>query len=323
MEASTPAPAGAPDDEVSPITLRRRIDISRSAHSGPSRVCVFARVRPLLSRENADATVVRAEDDGRHLVVNNHGSNEREQRYQLDHVFTPTCTQGDVYAKVAPSIEDCFSGFNTTIFAYGQTGTGKTHTVLGLDLWEMAESNTSSGGSSSSRPATPTFDPAELQAKEHQWGLIPRAGRFIFEKIEAQQADPDAARFTEYRVSCSYLELYNEKLFDLLSLGHGEEVRRGKNNRGLDIRQDKTTQGVFVPGASQIVIENEHDLLSLLWEGARQRAVAATNMNEHSSRSHTILQITIERLPREGVDLSKLPTGREDPARAPRQAESG
>jgi hypothetical protein len=153
--------------------------------------------------------------------------------------------------------------------------------------------------------------------QEPQWGLIPRAGRYIFEEIAAQRSrDPDGvAAFTEYRVSCSYLELYNEKLFDLLSRGHGEEVRRGKNNRGLDIRQDKATQGVFVPGAAQIVIENEHDLLSLLWEGARHRAVAATNMNEHSSRSHTILQVTIERRPREGVDLSKLPTGREELAR--------
>ena len=80
-----------------------------------------------------------------------------------------SATQRDVYAKLAPSIEDCFSGFNTTIFAYGQTGTGKTHTVLGLDLWEMAESNnnasSSYGTGSSSRPTTPTFDPAELQAK--------------------------------------------------------------------------------------------------------------------------------------------------------------
>jgi hypothetical protein len=89
-------------------------------------------------------------------------------------VFKPAATQRDVYAKLAPSIEDCFSGFNTTIFAYGQTGTGKTHTVLGLDLWEMAESNNNAnsnygagagGSSSSSRPTSPIFDPAELQAK--------------------------------------------------------------------------------------------------------------------------------------------------------------
>ena len=83
-----------------------------------------------------------------------------------------------------------------------------------LDLWEMAEPNTS----------LVALPPPVLQlqlsirrtsGKESQWGLIPRAGRFIW-KIEAQQADPDAARFTEYRVSCSYLELYNES-FDLLN----------------------------------------------------------------------------------------------------------
>ena len=313
-QSSTSSSSWAARDEDSPTT-KRRIDISRSAHSGPSRVCVFARVRPLLSREQEQPTVVSVTDK-KHLLVANPNVNEREQRYQLDHIFTQDASQRDVYEHLAPSIEDCFSGFNTTIFAYGQTGTGKTHTVLGLDLWEMAESSSlNSTGPSSSRPSTPTFDPAELEAKEHQWGLIPRAGRFIFQKIRSSlQSDPVELAFVEYRISCSYLELYNERLYDLLTY---EEVRRSKHNRGLEIRQDKI-QGVFVPGAAQIVIENEHDLLSLLWEGARNRAVAATNMNEHSSRSHTILQVTIERRPKDGVDLSKLPTGREELARVVR-----
>ena len=80
-----------------------------------------------------------------------------------------------------------------------------------------------------STPVSPRYGylSALLVEQEPQWGLIPRAGRFIFEEIAAQRSrDPDGvAAFTEYRVSCSYLELYNEKLFDLLSRGHGEEAQ--------------------------------------------------------------------------------------------------
>ena len=93
------------------------------------------------------------------------------------------------------------------------------------------------------------------------------------------------------QISCTYVELYNEKIFDLLRY---EESRQLKS--GLDIREDKS-RGVCIPEAAEVIVTSQEEVLSLLWKGAQNRAVAATDMNEHSSRSHTVLQVAIEQRP--------------------------
>ena len=279
-----------------PSNLSDTSSNATSPVAGSSRVNVFARVRPLLQREEDIPEVVEIIND-QHLVVTN-GPNDREQRYQLDHVFTPDATQQDVYSLLEPSINDCFDGYNTTIFAYGQTGTGKTHTVLGLNLWEMAEKHAESmeGG------GVATFDPQEINAQEEMWGLIPRAGRAIFSEIAQQEKETEGQ--VKFEVKCTYLELYNERLYDLFKEDQDDESRRSQTNRGLEIRQDKM-QGVFVPNATSVPVHSEHELLGLLWEGAKHRAISATDMNAYSSRSHTILQIQITRKPISDVVLPK------------------
>lgn len=89
------------------------------------------------------------------------------------------------------------------------------------------------------------------------------------------------------QVLCSYLELYNEKLFDLLRF----EDSRSRTGAGLDIHLDKR-RGVLVPEATEVPVTSEEEVLMLLWKGAHNRAVSATDMNEHSSRSHTIFQVS-------------------------------
>ena len=311
-----------------PISRETSSDEERSAGGGggASNICVYARVRPLLSREEDSPEVVRIIND-QHLVVTN-GPNDREQRYQLDHIFPPDATQHDVYSILEPSIRDCFDGYNTTIFAYGQTGTGKTHTVLGLNLWEMAEmaaensaGGGSGGGGGGGGGGVATFNPQDINAKEDMWGLIPRAGRYIFDEIYEQEKETEGQ--VKFEVKCTYLELYNERLYDLFkegsSVGGGGEGgaaggagaggggtggAAAGGGRGLEIRQDKM-QGVFVPNATSVTVNSEHDLLGLLWEGAKHRAISATDMNTYSSRSHTILQIQITRRPISDAVLPK------------------
>ena len=107
--------------------------------------------------------------------------------------------------------------------------------------------------------------------------------------------------------SPAYLELYNERIYDLLSADTkaNDAITQDYNSlkdddqsprhrkKGLNIREDKGAWRLRT-GASDIVVDNEEQILSLLWEGARNRAVSATDMNEYSSRSHTIFQIIIE-----------------------------
>jgi hypothetical protein len=124
------------------------------------------------------------------------------------------------------------------------------------------------------------------------------------------------------KVTVSYLEIYNEKVFDLLNpeaaaaagagagagAGGAAGTGTGKGSRGLaglDIVADPL-RGVCVPDAVAVPVTNEAEVLALLWEGARNRVLASTDMNEHSSRSHTIWQVGIERRHRRPAPDSPL-----------------
>eukprot|EP01029_Cantina_marsupialis_P015165 TRINITY_DN3318_c0_g1_i1.p1 TRINITY_DN3318_c0_g1~~TRINITY_DN3318_c0_g1_i1.p1 ORF type:complete len:359 (-),score=74.92 TRINITY_DN3318_c0_g1_i1:325-1401(-) len=227
---------------------------------------VMGRVRPLLMREENCEEIIEVASDSTIYV----DSGNKHAKYKFDHAFSKQTTQEEVFEKVSPFIMAALDGFNCTVFAYGQTGTGKTHTMLGVDLWEEAMRRAQEDGD-----VLPT-------EREELWGIIPRAMRLMFDHVEENQD-----KF-EYQISCSYLELYNEKLYDLLRYSETSALKSG-----LDVREDRK-RGTFVPGAAEVMVGSEQDVLTLLWHGAQNRAVSATDMNEHSSRSHTILQLIIE-----------------------------
>lgn len=137
-------------------------------------------------------------------------------------------------------------GYNGTIFAYGQTGTGKTHTITGL-------------------PKDPNLK-----------GIMPRSFEAIFSQIECDSSK-------EYLVRASYLEIYNEEIRDLL-------FKNG--DKKLELK-DKDT-GVYVKDLSTFVVKTPADLMDVFTEGNLNRHVGATNMNLHSSRSHSVFTITLE-----------------------------
>ena len=137
-------------------------------------------------------------------------------------------------------------GYNGTLFAYGQTGTGKTFTITGV--------------------------PQDPELK----GILPRAFESIFKQIECDSSK-------EYLVRASFLEIYNEEIRDLL-------YKNGQKKLEL---KDKDT-GVYVKDLSTFVVKTTADLMDVFNEGNVNRHVGATNMNEHSSRSHSVFCITIE-----------------------------
>ncbi len=283
--------------------------------SESSKIQVFCRVRPKLRRETAvshNATVVNTYENNTTLleIQNNNtgGVKNNASQYILDHVFPPGSKQEDVYAKLKTTISNCFKGINCTVYCYGQTGTGKTHTMLGIDMWGIAAAELltskyyNEGDTNNQRMKNKKNRKFDNRKK---WGIIPNTATMVFNTLEKMKQNNE---INAYTVSCTYLELYNERIYDLLaedSHSHNSFKNNSSGNsndddssprsrkKGLSIREDKV-KGVFVPGASDIVVDNEEQILSLLWEGARNRAVSATDMNEYSSRSHTIFQIIIE-----------------------------
>jgi kinesin family member 5 len=144
---------------------------------------------------------------------------------------------------------DLMDGYNATIFAYGQTSSGKTYTMEGASI-----------------------DDPQLR------GIIPRTATEIFNNVMA--ADENI----EFIVKVSYIEIYMERIRDLL------DPHKSKVN--LQVRED-TQRGIFVEGMTEISVTSDDELLSTMRDGAANRAVAATGMNEGSSRSHSVFMVTL------------------------------
>ena len=148
-------------------------------------------------------------------------------------------------------VKSVVTGFNGTVLCYGQTGAGKTFTMNG---------------------STPNFK---------YRGLIPRAVTQVFQEIGAHYDQ-------EITMKVSYLEIYNEQMYDLLS-----NEPRSENGSGISIQDDAKGE-VHVRGLSQHEVTNEEEALNLLFEGETKKTLAATNMNENSSRSHSVYTIYVQ-----------------------------
>ncbi|CAG8959136.1 hypothetical protein HYFRA_00012999 [Hymenoscyphus fraxineus] len=186
--------------------------------------------------------------------------------YHFDKVFSSAADQAMIYDDVVtPILDEMLAGYNCTIFAYGQTGTGKTYTMSG----DMNE----------------TYGMLSDAA-----GIIPRVLHSLFTKLEIDDA--------ESSVKCSFIELYNEELRDLIS---------ADDNVKLKIYDDKSKAGhatTLVQGMEESHIQSAVDGIKLLQQGSHKRQVAATKCNDLSSRSHTVFTVTayIKRTGDDGED---------------------
>ncbi|NWX12368.1 KIF19 protein, partial [Aegotheles bennettii] len=173
-----------------------------------------------------------------------HASCSREQSYIFDVAFDPTATQETVYrATTHGLVTGVLSGCNATIFTYGPTGCGKTYTMLGTD---------------------------------GEPGICVRALGELFQAIEDTSGD------TEYRITVSYLEIYNEMIRDLLNPSRGH----------LQLWEDAGGT-VRVAGITEISASSAQEVTQLLARGNRQRTQEPTATNRSSSRSHAVLQLTV------------------------------
>ncbi|KAL0484791.1 kinesin-like protein [Acrasis kona] len=222
---------------------------------------VAVRVRPLFDNEQDCEESLSVLDDA--TVIVKKGLTRSEMFF--DRVFTKECSQEEVYQTVREIIDAVLKGYNGTVFAYGQTGTGKTHTMLGIDFNFNEEKST-----------------MEYVLRQESKGIIPRSVEQILSYIKKTK------NTIRYKIYCSYLEIYNERIYDLLSYS--------EKNVHLDIREDKR-RGLYVQDLTTVQVTKEEDIYKLMEQGAHNRSVAATDMNERSSRSHTIFQMFIEQEP--------------------------
>ncbi|XP_016400041.1 kinesin heavy chain-like isoform X2 [Sinocyclocheilus rhinocerous] len=168
--------------------------------------------------------------------------------YAFDHVFPTNTTQEQVYNTCAKQIvRDVLGGYNGTIFAYGQTSSGKTHTMEGN-----------------------LHNPQQM-------GIIPRIAEDIFNHIFSMDEN------LEFHIKVSYFEIYMEKIRDLLDV----------TKTNLSVHEDKN-RIPYVKGCTERFVSSPEEVMDVIDEGKSNRHVAVTNMNEHSSRSHSIFLINIK-----------------------------
>ncbi|GIX69584.1 kinesin-like protein KIF11 [Caerostris extrusa] len=206
--------------------------MSKKGDQKNQRIQVFARCRPLngIERRQGSPSVVDVIPEKKEILLKDKNTN---REFFFDKVFPSDAKQITIYkAVVGPLIQEVLNGYNCTVFAYGQTGTGKTYTMEG----ERNNSNCS-------------------------W-----------------EDDPGAVRV-------SFLELYNEELFDLLSSTEFAKLR---------LYEDTNRKGsVIIQGLEEIMVNNKDEVYTILEKGTSRRQTAATMLNATSSRSHTVFSVTV------------------------------
>ncbi|PWA13800.1 hypothetical protein CCH79_00016917 [Gambusia affinis] len=218
-------------------------------------VKVMCRFRPLNEAEitRGDKYIPKFKEDDTVVITG--------KPYVFDRVLPPNTTQEQVYEQCAKQIvKDVLGGYNGTIFAYGQTSSGKTHTMEGK-----------------------LHDPQLM-------GIIPRIAQDIFDHIYSMDEN------LEFHIKVSYFEIYLDKIRDLLDVS--------KTN--LAVHEDKN-RVPYVKGCTERFVSSPEEVMDVIDEGKANRHVAVTNMNEHSSRSHSIFLINIKQ---ENVETEKKLSGK-------------
>ncbi|PFH54337.1 hypothetical protein AMATHDRAFT_53266 [Amanita thiersii Skay4041] len=213
-------------------------------------VCRFRPPNAIELREGGEI-VVSFDDNLQSVYMKsaNLATGPEKDGFTFDRVFPMGTKQQEVFDYgVKDIVKDVLDGYNGTVFAYGQTGSGKTFTMMGADI-----------------------DSEELK------GIIPRITEQIFQSIV--ESDPHL----EYLVKVSYMEIYLERIRDLLA----------PQNDNLQVHEEKS-KGVYVKNLSDYYVSTAREVYEIMRTGGAARVVSSTNMNAESSRSHSIFLITIQ-----------------------------
>ncbi|XP_035779488.1 kinesin-like protein KIF14 [Anopheles albimanus] len=247
-----------------------------------SNLTVAIRIRPLSPKECVDsvANIVRVNGNELSVYAGPTADNLAgvESRFTYDHVLWSCNAEEKAYVDQAgvynclvhPLLDRAFEGYNTCLFAYGQTGSGKSYSMMGIDLDE-------------------NYD----DGPNPEAGIIPRFCQELFARIDALKGRVHA------EVEVSYFEIYNEKIYDLLSVtsahgGVGLVGTPGNNVKKPTLKiREHPVLGPYVVDLSTHPVDSHTALRNWLAVGNSQRATAATGMNDKSSRSHSIFSVML------------------------------
>eukprot|EP00294_Goniomonas_avonlea_P015537 CAMPEP_0114560800 /NCGR_PEP_ID=MMETSP0114-20121206/11653_1 /TAXON_ID=31324 /ORGANISM="Goniomonas sp, Strain m" /LENGTH=1366 /DNA_ID=CAMNT_0001746371 /DNA_START=50 /DNA_END=4147 /DNA_ORIENTATION=+ len=219
---------------------------------GDSYIKVVVRVRPFNSREKAKGAECVVKMDPTTTIIRN-PTDGTPKNFTFDHSYWSFDEKDEHFASQSTVFNDlgkfaigsALGGYNVSIFAYGQTGAGKTHSIIGYQ-----------------------GDP----------GIVPRLMEALFERISASHD-----RKMEFKVEAAMLEIYNDHIRDLFN---------PRNSAGWNLRvREHPKSGPFVEGLSWLVAKDLTEIGQMLETGYKARTVAATHMNDESSRSHAIFQV--------------------------------
>ncbi|CEL04500.1 Putative Kinesin family protein [Aspergillus calidoustus] len=238
------------------------------APGGGGNIKVVVRVRPFNSRElDRGAKCIVQMKDSQTILTPPPGSEEKTKGrgggkgsvegpksfafdrsyWSFDKNAPNYASQDNLFIDLGvPLLDNAFQGYNNCIFAYGQTGSGKSYSMMGYGK---------------------------------EYGVIPRICQDMFERIKSIQQDKNLS----CTVEVSYLEIYNERVRDLLN---------PSNKGNLKVREHPST-GPYVEDLAKLVVRSFDEIENLMDEGNKARTVAATNMNETSSRSHAVFTLML------------------------------
>jgi kinesin family protein 13 len=219
--------------------------------SEKSSVQVAVRVRPINEREGSSDVITLID---KNVVYLTDPEYHKKKNFTFDYVYDQFSTQEQVFNDIGTKvIDNAYKGYNCCVFAYGQTGVGKSFTMSG---------------------------------SKEDLGLIPRICKALYDRQNSSfntslsiETIPSSSSI-QYKVELSYLEIYSEEVRDLLS----------KGNDDLKVRQHPE-YGTYVEGITQCIVEDYKSIKTLIDQGDKERITTATLMNARSSRSHAILTL--------------------------------
>lgn len=262
--------------------------------SNSNTIKVAIRVRPLSQRELQDPNQQSCINIENGTIVELDKAGDLKT-FKFDFVGDQDIDQLNMFNHIAKPIADsCLQGYNGTIFAYGQTGAGKTYTIQGPQGPVLGLDNESESQGANYNLQSDMTNPDR--------GIMQRSFEYIFQCIEAEQSMIDKkgnGSALQFLVKCSYLEIYNEQIMDLLE----------PQSINLNLRED-ISKGVYVEGLVEETVSSLQDMMALIAKGAKNRHTGATSMNRSSSRSHSVLTTIIESKSRSSTGVWNLKQAR-------------
>ena len=216
---------------------------------------VAIRLRPLNEKEITDTQrtkFIQVNKATNSIIIT---VNSSLKQFSFDYVAEEEVSQEELFESIGKPISmNCLTGYNSSIFAYGQTGAGKTYTIIG--------------------------DYQSISLKKQNSGILPRCLEYIFSYIDDEKK---GNLNIDYLVKCSFLEIYNEQIHDLLVT----------QQRNLPIRED-IKKGSYIEDLTQETVLTLEEVTGFMKKGIKNRHVSSTLMNKESSRSHSVFTVYIE-----------------------------